>query len=134
MDGVDDHPAAHPTGLPDPAPVRSRLRTDISPLRISRDFRLLLASGAITMLGSFVTYVAVPVQIKELTDSYLAVGLVTAAEFIPMVLFGLYGGALADAVDRKRMVVLCELGMLIGSAGLLVNALLPDPALWPWRA
>ncbi|HEX2419491.1 MAG TPA: MFS transporter, partial [Micromonosporaceae bacterium] len=125
MDGVDDHPAAHPTGLPEPAPVRSQFRMDISPLRVSRDFRLLLASGAITMLGSFVTYVAVPVQIKELTGSYLAVGLVTAAEFIPMVLFGLYGGALADAVDRKRMVVLCELGMLIGSAGLLVNALLP---------
>ena len=131
VDGVDDHPAAHPTGLPEPTPVRSQFRMDISPLRVSRDFRLLLASGAITMLGSFVTYVAVPVQIKELTGSYLAVGLVTAAEFIPMVLFGLYGGALADAVDRKRMVVLCELGMLIGSAGLLVNALLPDPALWP---
>lgn len=109
----------------------SRLRMDLSPLRASRDFRLLLASGAITMLGSFVTYVAVPVQIKQLTGSYLAVGLVTAVEFIPMVLFGLYGGALADAVDRRRMVVLCELGMLLASAGLLVNALLPTPALWP---
>jgi MFS family permease len=104
---------------------------DLSPLRASRDFRLLLASGAITMLGSFVTYVAVPVQIKQLTGSYLAVGLVTAVEFIPMVFFGLYGGALADAVDRKRMVVFCELGMLLASAGLLVNALLPEPALWP---
>lgn len=107
------------------------MRLDISPLRASRDFRLLLGSGVITMFGSFITYVAVPVQIKELTGSYLAVGLVTAVEFIPMVVFGLYGGALADAVDRKRMVVLCEVGMLVASVGLLVNALLPSPVLWP---
>ncbi len=128
----DSHPAAHPTGLPEPpSGIWSRMRLDISPLRASRDFRLLLGSGVITMLGSFITYVAVPVQIKELTGSYLAVGLVTAVEFIPMVVFGLYGGALADAVDRKRMVVLCEVGMLVASAGLLVNALLPSPALWP---
>jgi MFS family permease len=133
----DSHPAAHPTGLPEPPPsgttagMWSRMRVDISPLRASRDFRLLLSAGAITMLGSYVTYVAVPVQIKELTGSYLAVGLVAAVEFVPMVIFGLYGGALADAVDRKRMVVLCELGMLVASAGLLVNALLPKPALWP---
>ncbi len=104
---------------------------DLSPLRASRDFRLLLGSGAITMLGSFVTYVAVPVQIKQMTGSYVAVGLVAAVEFVPMIIFGLYGGALADAVDRKRMVVWCEIGMLLASVGLLVNALLPRPALWP---
>lgn len=134
-----DHQAAHPTGLPGDAPADadppasrwSRLRLDITPLRASRDFRLLLSSGTITMIGSFVTYVAVPVQVKQLTGSYLAVGLVSAAEFLPMVIFGLYGGALADAVDRRRMVVWCEAGLLLTSVALLVNAMLPEPQVWP---
>lgn len=132
--GTEQHPAAHPTGLPEPPPPVqwwTRLRMDLSPLRVSRDFRLLLGSGAITTLGSFVTYVAVPVQIKELTGSYVAVGLVAAAEFVPMLVFGLYGGALADAADRQRLAVLCEIGLLLTSAGLLVNSLVPQPALWP---
>ncbi|SHE58331.1 MFS transporter [Streptoalloteichus hindustanus] len=107
------------------------LLPDVSAWRASRDFRLLVGSGTITMLGSFVTLVAVPVQIKQLTDSFVAVGLVGAVEAVPMILFGLYGGALADAIDRRRLVVLCEVGLLLCSGGLLVNALLPSPAIWP---
>lgn len=103
----------------------------MSPLRASRDFRLLIGSGAITMIGTFVTLVAVPVQVKQLTGSYVAVGLVGVAEFVPMVVFGLYGGALADALDRRRMVVACEIGLLCCSGALLGNALLPRPRAWP---
>jgi MFS family permease len=80
-----------------------RIRLDISPLRTSRDFRWLFASGLITFIGSMITYVALPFQIKELTGSYIAVGLIAAVELVPMIIFGLYGGALADFVDRKRM-------------------------------
>ena len=83
----------------------SKLRSiaiDLTPLRISRDFRLLMYSGLVTFLGSMMTYVAVPVQLKELTNSYIAVGLLGAAEIIPLVVFGLYGGALADSIDRKK--------------------------------
>ncbi|MCP2262011.1 putative arabinose efflux permease, MFS family [Streptoalloteichus tenebrarius] len=109
----------------------ARVLPDLSAWRASRDFRLLVASGSITMLGSFVTLVAVPVQIKQLTDSFVAVGLVGAVEAVPMVLCGLYGGALADAVDRRRLVVACEFGLLSCSATLLVNALLPSPMVWP---
>ncbi|MBA3489186.1 MAG: MFS transporter [Longispora sp.] len=104
---------------------------DISPLRASHDFRLLMASGTITMIGSFITFIAVPVQVKELTGSYLAVGLVGVAEFLPMVIFGIYGGALADALDRKRMVVICEVGLLLSIAFLIINAMLPQPLVWP---
>lgn len=106
------------------------MRLDISPLRSSRDFRIIFASGLITYLGSMITYVALPFQVAELTGSFVAVGLIGLAELVPLVLFGLYGGALADRVDRKWMVVAteCASGLLV--AMLLVNSLLPSPQLW----
>jgi MFS family permease len=107
-----------------------RIRLDISPLRTSRDFRWLFASGLITFIGSMITYVALPFQIKELTGSYIAVGLIAAVELVPMIIFGLYGGALADFVDRKRMVWVTEAGRTVLSLGLLLNALSPNPRIW----
>ncbi|MEV0621044.1 MFS transporter [Nonomuraea sp. NPDC050404] len=106
------------------------LSLDLSPLRDSRDYRLLFASGVITMFGTMITMVAVPYQMKELTDSYLAVGLVSLAEFVPMVVCGLWGGAIADALDRRKIIVLSELGLLVTSAALTINALLPEPQIW----
>ncbi|MFB9625268.1 MFS transporter [Nonomuraea helvata] len=106
------------------------LSIDLSPLRDSRDYRLLFSSGVVTMFGTMITMVAVPYQMKELTDSYLAVGLVSLAEFVPMVVCGLWGGAIADALDRRRIIVLSELGLLVTTAALMVNALLPNPQVW----
>lgn len=103
---------------------------DLSPWRTSRDFRLLWSSGAVSMLGTFITYVTVPLQIKQLTDSYVAVGVIGVVELVPMIVFGLYGGALADAFDRGRIVLLTEIGLGLLSLLLLVNALLPHPMLW----
>ena len=107
------------------------LRLDIRPLRSSRDFRLQFFGGSVSFLGSMVTYVAVPFQVYELTGSTLLVGLLGVAELVPLVLFGLWGGALADAVDRRRMVLSTELGLTLLSAVLLGNALLPEPQVWP---
>ncbi len=103
---------------------------DVSPIRESRDFRLLLGSSMITMFGSFVTLVAVPYQAKELTGSYLVVGLLSAAELIPMVVCGLWGGAIADALDRRKIIVYSEIGLCLSALALLVNALLPEPQIW----
>ncbi|MCT9934288.1 MFS transporter [Planotetraspora sp. A-T 1434] len=113
-----------------PGSLARRLRLDLSPLRESRDFRLLLGSGLITMVGTIITMVAVPYQVKQLTGSYIAVGLVSLAEFVPMVVFGLWGGAIADALDRRRIVIVTEAGLCLTSVLLLVNALLPRPQLW----
>ncbi|MER7759140.1 MFS transporter [Streptomyces sp. NPDC097619] len=107
------------------------LLPDLTPWRSSRDFRLLFWQGSVTFFGSFMAMIALPLQIKHLTDSPLAVGAMGAVELIPMVVCGLYGGALADAVDRRRMILLTEAGLGILAAILLVNALLPDPLLWP---
>ncbi|MBG0831293.1 MFS transporter [Planomonospora sp. ID67723] len=103
---------------------------DLSPLRDSRDFRLLFGSGVIGMFGTFLTLVAVPLQMKQLTGSYLAVGLVSVAEFVPMVVCGLWGGAIADAMARRKIILLTEVGLCLTITILLVNALLPDPQVW----
>ena len=78
---------------------------DMSPLRTSRDFRLLFAAGTVFYLGGMVSYVAVPYQLYHLTGSNFAVGALGLVELVPLVVFGLYGGALADHVDRRRMLV-----------------------------
>ncbi|MFE3327400.1 MFS transporter [Streptomyces sp. NPDC059176] len=114
--------------------MASRLRSvlpDLSPWRSSRDFRLLWIQGLVTFFSSFMAMVALPLQIKELTGSPLAVGVMGAVELVPLVVFGLYGGALADAGDRRRVLLLTEAGTAVMAATLLVNALLPEPALWP---
>ncbi len=74
----------------------SKFALDLSPLKKYRELRLLFTSGLITRLGSMVTYVALPFQIKDLTNSYIAVGLMGAAQIIPLIVFSLYGGVLAD--------------------------------------
>ncbi len=77
-----------------------------------------------------VTYVAIPFQIKELTNSYIAVGIVGAIEIIPLILFGLYGGVLADYVDRKKMVWATEAAALVLSGILLLTSLSSEPKVW----
>ncbi|WP_432124328.1 MFS transporter [Streptomyces sp. C10-9-1] len=109
----------------------SSLLPDVSPWRSSPDFRLLWVQGLITNFGSFMALVALPLQIKELTGSPLAVGAMGAVELVPLVVFGLYGGALADAVDRRRLILWTEAGLGFLALVLLVNALLPQPLLWP---
>ncbi len=120
---------------PAPAPPRpGRIRAllpDLAPWRSSADFRLLWVQGLITYFGSFMALIALPLQIKDLTGSPLAVGAMGAVELVPLVVFGLYGGALADSADRRRVILLTEAGLGVLAAILLVNALLPEPLLWP---
>lgn len=112
------------------APSRSLL-PDLSPWRSSRDFRLMWCAGAVTVFGSFLTFVALPLQMKDLTDSAAAVGTLGGVALVPLVVFGLYGGALADAVDRRKLILWSETALGMVALGLLANALLPHPAVWP---
>ena len=77
-----------------------------------------------------VSYVALPYQIYQLTGSNFAVGAMGLVELVPLVVFGLYGGALADHVDRRTMLVLTAFAQVVLTAGLLANSLLPDPQVW----
>jgi len=108
-----------------------RLAADTVPLRESREFRVLFASRSATLLGSQASEVALLVQARQLTGSALAVGLLGSAELLPLVVFGLYGGALADRLDRARLILWCEAGLGGCAALLALNALLPHPQLWP---
>jgi MFS family permease len=108
-----------------------RITADVAPLRASRDFRLLLPSRTVTALGSQATEVALLVQARQLTGSATAVGLLGAAELVPLVVFGLYGGMLADRLDRRRLIRWCEAGLGACSVLLLANALLAHPLVWP---
>jgi MFS family permease len=104
------------------------LRMDLTPWRASRDFRLLFLAGTVFYLGAMVTYVAVPFQIYRLTDSNFAVGAIGLVELAPIVVFGLYGGALADHVDRRRLMIGTGVAMVLLTAVLAVNAFRDDPS------
>lgn len=112
---------------------RERLRAariDLTPLRTSRDFRLLFSAGTVFYLGAMVTYVAIPFQLYDLTGSNAVVGAIGAVELVPLVVFGLYGGALADHVDRRRLLVGAGLAQAVLTGVLLVNTVVPrEPSL-----
>ena len=105
----------------------SKFAIDLSPLKKYPDFRRLWSAGLVSYLGSMITYVAMPFQLKEITHSYVAVGILGIIEIVPLIIFGLYGGVLADAVDRKKMIWATEIGAMAIVTILLVNSYLPDP-------
>src|SRR6478672_12918219 len=113
---LTDEPANEGERLgPAPAAPRSGVRrllqlavVDLGPLRRHRDFRLLLLARSVSFLGSMVTYVAIPYQVYRLSGSSLLVGALGLAELLPLLATAFLGGALADAVDRRRMVQLTE--------------------------
>ena len=110
---------------------RAARLVDFTPLRRHRDYRLLYTAQFVSLIGSMVTTVALPYQVFQLTRSSLAVGLLGLAELLPLLLTAFLGGALADAVDRRRMVLLTEV-CLAGSSGLLaLHALQDHPPVWP---
>ena len=106
-----------------------KISMDISPLRKYPDFRRLWSAGLISYFGSMITYVAIPFQIKELTNSYIAVGLVGAIELIPLIVFGLYGGVLADRVDRRKMILFTEIALALMTLSLFINSQQSNPSL-----
>ena len=107
-----------------------RFGVDLAPLRVSTQYRRLYVAGLITGLGSQATYVTVPYQLKNLTHSTLAVGSLGLAELLPLVVFGLYGGVLADRLDRRRLIISMEMVLMVSTVVLTVNALLAHPAVW----
>ena len=131
-DLMDDGHAAEDDALPEmaeptvPGGIRAILRrqaVDTRPLEIAPYRRLLLGQGT-SFIGSMLTQVAVPVQVYHLSNSSLAVGLVGLVGFVPLVVFGLYGGAVADAVDRRTLYFVASLGTWAVTLGLLAQSVL----------
>ncbi len=106
------------------------LTVDIAPLRRHRDFRLLFIGRMVSFFGSMITVVAVPYQVYQLSHSVLLVGTQGLVELAALLVFAMLGGALADAADRRRMVLLSEAGLMAGSILLAGNSLLTHPVVW----
>jgi hypothetical protein len=103
---------------------------DIRPLRESRDYRRLYLGTAVSFIGSQITFVAVPFQVFDLTGSSVAVGIIGLCELVPIAGLSLIGGAIADAVDRRRLLLVTETGLALCSVLLAVNSLARPPRIW----
>ena len=111
------------------APDLRRLRVDTRPLR-HRDFRNLWLGQAVSTLGAEIGTVAIPYQVYTLTHSTALVGLLGLASLIPLLVVPLIGGAIADALDRRTVLLRTETGLTFVAALFLVNSLLPHPQVW----
>ncbi len=103
---------------------------DLSPLKASRDYRLLFTGQLVSFFGSMMTFIVVPWQMYQLTQSSAMVGYIYLAEFVPMVILAFVGGAMADFLDKRKMLRLTEVGQTSATAVLLINSLLPNPQVW----
>jgi MFS family permease len=100
---------------------------DTAPLRLDRDYRWLWSGQAIGSIGNQITRVALPYQVYVLTESALAIAALTAFQLIPLLVFALGAGTLADAVDRRRLLLATQLGQAAASFVLVLLALQPAP-------
>lgn len=107
-----------------------RILLDVRPLQESPGFRLIWLSQLASGLGRQFVIVAVPYQIYVLTHSSLAVGLIGVFQAVPIVLAGLYGGALADHLDRRRLQLLGKTVVAAGSVLLALGAIRPSAPVW----
>ena len=111
-----------------PARRRDRLRgliVDVEPLRRDRDFRLLWIGQVVSGLGRQVTTIVLPYQLYVLTGTPLAIGALALVQVVPIMAFSLGGGVVADAVDRRRLLLLTQAGLAAASVALAGLALLP---------
>ena len=106
------------------------LAIDLSPLRASRDYRLLWTGELVSQTGRQITVVALPYQIFKLTGSSLAVGMIGLVQVVPLILFSQVGGAVADRVDRRKLILLTEAGLAVSSVLLMLGALAHHTPLW----
>lgn len=104
---------------------------DVTPLRHHHDFRLLFVGRFVSFFGTMITSVAIPYQTYQLTHSVLLVGALGLLELAGILAFAFLGGALADARDRRNMVLLTEIGLMVGSLLLAGNSWLSHPLVWP---
>jgi MFS family permease len=106
-----------------------RVLVDVSPLRLDRDYRWLWTGQAINGIGSQITRIALPYQVYVLTGSTLAVAALATVQLIPILVFALGAGSVADAVDRRKLLLATQLGLLACSASLVLLAVAGNPPL-----
>jgi MFS family permease len=106
-----------------------KILVDTTPLRESREFRLLFTGQLISMLGSQLTVVAIPYQVFGMTHSSLQVGAISLAQLVPFIAGALVAGPLGDSLDRRRIMLITSGALALTSAALAVNATVAHPSL-----
>lgn len=101
---------------------------DLKPLFRYRDYRFLYFGQLVSFFGSMITYVALPYQLFHLTGSSLAVGMVGVVQLVPLLFTALVGGAFADAMDRRRLLIAAEFALGLCSLVLVLNARSEHPS------
>ena len=109
--------------------MTNRLLADTRPLQ-DRHFRRLWQANIVTVIGAQLTVVAVPAQIYAMTGSSAYVGLTGVFGLVPLVVFGLWGGALADVFDRRTLLLVTTVGLIVTSAVFFVQAFLRTDNVW----
>lgn len=104
--------------------------TDIRPLQVSVPYRRLFVGSSVSQLGQQMTNVAVAVQVYTLTGSSFYVGLVGVSGLVPLIVLGLYGGAIADAVDRRSLALFASAGLWLVSIGFAAQAFWGNTSVW----
>lgn len=109
--------------------VRSIL-VDLTPLRSSRDYLHLWIGGALSSTGTNLINVAVALQVYDLSGSTLAVGFVGLAALIPLVAMGLFGGSVVDAYDRRRVLIITQIGLTMTGLTMAVLSITGAATVW----
>jgi MFS family permease len=115
-------PAPEPAATPTAVPPKARRFVDITPLRESPAFARLWIGSAVSGIGAQLTLVAVGLQIYDITKSTFAVSLVGGISLIPMIIAGLWGGVLADAFDRRLVLIISAVTGWLTTLGLIALA------------
>ena len=105
---------SEPVEAAEPAARRRSWAIDTTPLR-NPAYRRLFWGVAATMLGQQMTLVAVPFQVYALTRDSLLVGVTSIVALVPLIVFGLLGGAIADSMDRRRLMLITSVGVHLAS-------------------
>ena len=104
---------------------------DVTPLRISRDFRHLFVGRSVSDFGDEIVAVVIPFQVYDLTGSTFAVGMLGLVELVPVFVFPIVGGAFADALERRKLTIATHAILALMSVLMALNSLRDEPLLWP---
>ncbi|MFC9732612.1 MFS transporter [Streptomyces roseolus] len=118
------------TGVEAPQEEKRRIFADLTPLRTSADYRRLWFGNTVSWVGQGMTTLAISLQVYDITGSAFSVGLVGLFSLVPLVVFGLYGGAIADTVDRRTLGLVGATGAAALSAALATAAFAGFHRVW----
>lgn len=107
-----------------------RLLADITPLKVSPAYRRIFFGNALSIIGTQVTLLAVSLEVFELTQSSAAVGLIGLFALVPLIVAGLYGGAIADAFDRRKVSLVSSLVLWLTTAMICLHAWMGWNQVW----